>query len=137
VLTSRYFWQIETFLEHFPKEQIHVVESERLSEEPAAVVEEVLRFADISLAWDPEVLTKRFNVSTRKKRRSLVERKLEERIESPHLRKALHVIARPFRRSFERPSLSAADRAGLVREIGADAERLRSFSGLAFSRWTL
>ena len=137
VLTSKYFWQLQAFLERYPKEQLHVVESERLMEDPATVVEEVLHFAGISRAWDPAVLESRFNVSSTKKRRTLIERKFDEKVANPQLRSVLRGIARPFRRPCERPELSPADRDLLVGALGSEVEALRRFTGLALSSWSL
>ena len=100
-------------------------------------MEEVLQFAGVTAVWDSDVLDRRFNVSSAKKRRSAVERGLAERTESRLLRGALRRVARPFRRSFERPVLSTRDREKLSSAIAPDVEALREFSGLSLSDWSL
>jgi hypothetical protein len=136
VLTSRYFWQLEAFLEHYSKAQVLVVDAERLRLEPAAVVEEVQRFAGIPPAWDPKVLNQRFHESSKKKRRTDVERRLHARLRSPLIRELVRTIAQPFRRKFERPVLSGDDRERLIEELRPDVEELRRFSGLALTHWS-
>ncbi|QBI20692.1 hypothetical protein ER308_14740 [Egibacter rhizosphaerae] len=55
VLTSLYAWQLEPYLERFPRSQIHLATAERLRAEPDAVVGELCRFVGVDPARAPAV----------------------------------------------------------------------------------
>jgi hypothetical protein len=49
---SRYVEHLERWLDHYPREQVHVVASERMREQPARVFQEILAFLGLS-PWCP------------------------------------------------------------------------------------
>ena len=137
IQTSRYYFQIEAFLEYFPRSQLLVVESERLEHDAEGVLRDVFTFLDVEPQWDSAILRKRFYESSKRKRRSALEKAVIDRTENRVCRAAARLIAAPFSERVMRPELSNADRTKLVDSLAHDVEELRRFSGLAFSSWSL
>ncbi|MBW7470494.1 sulfotransferase domain-containing protein [Marinobacter sp. F4218] len=137
ILTSKYYYQIEAFLEYYSGDQILLIESERLKSKTSSVMDEVFRFLDLNPEYNKSVYAKTFHASSKKKRRSRLEQTLSHRTQNPYTLAGIRLITAPFRRSFERPSLSPADRAVLTEALAPDIEKLRRFSGLSFSSWSV
>jgi hypothetical protein len=137
IQTSRYYFQIQAFLEHYSDKQILFVESEKLHKDTQSVVYDVLKFLELSPEFKASILEKKFHVSSKKKRRSALEQMLTRRTNSPYLRAGIKLITAPLRSSFESPKLSPVDRTLLEEAIAPDVEKLRQFSGMRFSNWSL
>jgi len=137
ILTSRYHHQIEAYLDLFPREQLLLVESEHLREDPAAVVTELFEAIGLSPDYDADVLRRRFHTSSAKRRPSPLERNLTAKTDNRYLLAAIRLATRPLRARVERPTLTAADRERLVASLAPDVAKLRAFSGTPFSRWSL
>jgi len=60
---GRYAEQIKRYLDHFPREQLLILESERLFAEPKACMPDIFEFAGVDPGFSPTKLTAR-NVST-------------------------------------------------------------------------
>ena len=135
--TSRYYYQIQAFLEYYSDKQLFLIESERLRKDTVGVVNDVFNFLELSPKYETDVLEKRFHVSSEKKRISLLEKKLMSRTNNPYLQAGIRLVTTPLRKSIEWPSLSPVDRSILTETIAPDIEKLRRFSGLEFSDWSL
>lgn len=51
--TSRYAFQLERFLDHFPREQVLVITTERLRDHRLAVLREIFKFIGVDENWVP------------------------------------------------------------------------------------
>ncbi len=137
IQTSKYYFQIQAFLEYYSDRQLLILESEQLNKYTTNVLSIVFRFLGISANYDPTLLEERFHESSDKKRLSRLERSLCRRTNNPYLLASIRKITKPWRQSIERPTLSPKDRQMLVEEIAPDIEKLRQFTGLTFSDWSL
>lgn len=63
VMASRYMWQLERYLEHFPREQILLVTSEDLQRAPAATLATVFAFLGVEQGWEPAPVPDRTNTT--------------------------------------------------------------------------
>lgn len=135
--TSRYHYQIEGFLDHYPRDQILLVESEELRTGTRAVVERVARFAGIETGFDDAALAQRFHESSGVQRRSRFEQRFDGYMNTRWTRRGFRKLMEPFRTSFDRPVLADEDRARLVERLAPDVEELRAFSGMEFASWSL
>ncbi|MGD1712187.1 sulfotransferase domain-containing protein [Dapis sp. BLCC M172] len=110
IQTSKYYFQIQAFLEYYSDQQLLVVESEQLFKNPAMVVSNIFNFLGIRLEYNPAILEKRFNDSRDNKCNGKL---------------------------IEKPSLSPTEMSILTATIAPDVEKLRNFTGLKFSDWSL
>ena len=137
IQTSKYYFQIQAFLEYYSSKQLLLMESEQLHKDPVKVLSDVFKFLGISPKYDATILKKRFHESSAKKRRSFLEQKLSGKTNNPYLLSSIRTITKPFRKSIKRPSLSPVEKGMLAAVIVSDVEKLRHFSGLSFSDWSL
>ena len=140
LLTGCYFYQLQAFLRCFDEKQILLVESEKLRKQTASAVEAVFDFLEIPPRYDPSLLKKKHHQSSNKMRLSRIDRAVHRHVRNPLLRAAIkRVVPRRLRApvSFERPHLTDADRTFLKEKLSPDVEKLRSFSGMSFSNWSL
>lgn len=137
IQTSKYYFQIQAFLEHYSEKQLLLIESERLRTDTANVVNDVFEFIELSPDYETDILEKRFHVSSTKKRSSSFEHVLTSRTSNPYLLAGIRLVTAPLRKSIERPRLSSEDTAILTEAIAPDIDKLRRLSGLTFSSWSL
>jgi Sulfotransferase domain len=52
--SSRYAWQLDQYLEYFPRERVHVCTTEQLATDPTAALQGIFRFLDIDDTWTPQ-----------------------------------------------------------------------------------
>lgn len=107
VLTSHYYFQLEAFLKFYSRDQILLVDSESLWDDPIPHASAMLEFAGIDSTGASEIFT-------------------------PYLRKL-----RPAGARANRPTLNDEDRQFLKEHIAPDVAKLRAYSGLPFDRWSL
>ena len=138
IQTSKYYFQIQAYLEYYSEKQILILESEKLNKDPAGVLREVVAFLEIpDYHYDPDSFTERFHQTKNKKRRTFIDRELSKRTNNRFLLYTVRKMSKPFRKPIERPVVSSAERAMLAAEIAPDVEKLRQFSGIQFSGWSL
>ncbi|MFV1986238.1 MAG: sulfotransferase [Gemmatimonadota bacterium] len=140
---SRYWTQLSRYLEHYPRERILVLQSERLAHDRRAALSEVFAF----LGVDPEFDSWRFSIrrhdSSRKRRKTRLGRRLERsaavrtlRRVPNHLRWPLEdALFWPVSRQIRRPALSPETRGLLEEAMATEVERLQQFTGTAFPGW--
>jgi hypothetical protein len=105
-----YHRQLERYLACFPREQILVVEQERLRSHRRETLREVFRFLGVAEDHDDSRFDRSHNESADKRRAG---------------------------RAVDRPELDAATRERLRPLFARDAERLRGLTGKAFADWSV
>jgi hypothetical protein len=144
VARSRYFWQLERYLEHFAPDRFLVMDMAKLIADPVAEMARAFRFLGVGDTFSSPRFEERHNVTkpsygrtrghtiVRAADRLLGEgRSLRLRMSTPHF---LHA---PFVRELRTPDYPADVRASLIEFLRPDVERLRAFSGQAFESWCL
>jgi hypothetical protein len=135
VQTSRYWWQLEAFLEHYPQEQIRIVSYERLSADPEAVVDEVLGFLSLDPGFRHPLIGERIHVAGNKRKPNRLgllvwdDRTTRRRL----LRYARWAVSSPI----ERPQWNPRTLARVKDYLAEDVAAMRRFSGQAFSEWSI
>jgi len=104
---SRYAFQLERYLEYFPMEQILILETERLAEEPGKTLDETCRFLGLKNKIPQEALGVRYNTTRSRMPKT------------------------------ERPEISPALRRHLSDQLAPDIARLRALTGKPFQSWSL
>ncbi len=137
VETSRYFFQLQAYLDHYPDEQIYLVQLEQLSRDPVTVLNDICGFLGIPAACDASVLAKRFHKSESKKHPSWLEQKLVGVTSNPHLKSGIRTLTRPLRKPIDKPILSDSDQEMLHAVMSDDAKKLREYSGCSFPGWSV
>lgn len=137
IQTSKYFYQIQAYLEFYGRDALLLVESERLRDETAAVVQDIYEFLGLPAKYSTTLLARRFHESNAKKRPSALERRLIEGTRNAYLKSVIRWLVAPLRSPVARPSLTPADESLLAEELRPDVDALRRFSGMALSRWSV
>ena len=145
VLRSQYFMQLRQFLNHYPAEQILVLDQDDLRHRRRETLTEVFSFVGVDPEFDHPGFTQERHRTTRKHRSS----KLGMRVERFGKRAFRGTPPRGFwfaqrlfllRRPIEVPD-AAQIRDALSPEVitvlREDADRLREFTGRSFDHWSL
>jgi Sulfotransferase domain len=141
VTPSRYWLQLEQYLEHFPTEQILVVDRDELR----ASLPRIFEFAGADPDFRSAEFARAHNAATGRTRRNrageavstLLERTLGPARSQALRERAPQAIKSPFRYEVEPAVLPGPLRAELEEELREDVERLRAHTGLAFAGWSL
>jgi hypothetical protein len=145
VAPSRYWLQLEQYLERFPAERILVVDSDELRARRVETLERVFAFLGVDPTFRSPAFTATHNRVAQHSRPNRAGRLL-----GGALRRALSAeraqvlrerapaaLKAPFRTPVERPALSPELREQLEEELRDDVERLRAHTGQAFAAWSL
>jgi hypothetical protein len=139
---SRYAFQIEQYLEHFPREQLLVLSSDRLRDDRRGALRQTFAF----LAVDPEFWAPEYADELHRSDARVVPSRhgagVADRLRGSPLRRALPTGARTWVKQRLRgaqpgPSVtvSEADREWMWNELGPDVQRLRAHVGPDFDLW--
>jgi hypothetical protein len=138
---SRYAYQLEHFLEHFPRDRVLLVLSERLRDERVAVLEEIFRFIGVDPAGlGSEVDEERHRTADKRVRTPEAERRRSTPFYRALARVAPESLKWLHHRLTTRP---VADYATLSPELeerirdalAPDVARLRDFLPAGFDGW--
>jgi hypothetical protein len=146
VARSRYWFQLERFLRHYPPERILVLDATELATGTAALMARAFRFLGVDDTFTSPAFADRLNVArepprVRNGRGEHVVRALDRVLgesRSQRLRAAAPTaLHRPFSQRVGSAALSRDERARLEDFLRPDAERLRAHTGLPFSDWSV
>jgi len=142
IRTSSYWFQLEAYLEHFPRERVFVLTSEALRHDRASTVRRVWEFLGVDATYVPEALSAERNRSTDRATRTLAGSRLKR---SAALRAVTGVTPAPVRRLFGRITLkplkvtdvpiSAELRAELAALLQPQVRAIRPFLDGGFDGW--
>jgi hypothetical protein len=140
---SMYAMQLERFREHYPSEQILVIQQSELRHERIPTLRKVFEFAGV----DPDFNHPRFEQERHQTSRKTRATRLAMRLEKlGRSRKGAKLPSNfwlvlddrlPLRKAIDRPDVGAALPAETLDELRADAERLRELTGREFANWKL
>ena len=143
---SRYAQQIEQYLEHFPRERLHVVVSEDMRDDRTTTMQQVFDFIGVDRDQLPASLDHEFNRTDRKLRQPRAFLRSAQRIPgyrtlARHTPESLRVAARRvITREAVREDesrLSDATRVEMEERLRDDVVRLRQHLGADFHCWGL
>jgi hypothetical protein len=139
---SRYAYQIDQYLEHFPRERLLVIVSEELRERRAATMRKVFGFLGVDDAWEASVLQQEFHRTPDKR----VRRPIAQTVRRvPGVRALTRFAPRSLKELDRRltirqtmpksVSISGDLRAHLELLFRDDVRQLRSYVGDHFDGW--
>lgn len=140
---SRYGFQLEAFLEHFPREQIHVLRTEDFSAAPDREMRRLSAFLDLDALSSVEAV-QQYNAAGSRRRETLISRSLRSMPAYWSLTRALPegmkgrayaLLTRPSPRPDTR--LRGDTVATLRASLQEDVRRLRAHVGPHFDTWGL
>lgn len=144
VMTSRYYWQIQQFLEYFSKQQILIISLDKLKTDRESALQKVFRFLEVdSKNLDEEQLRKKIGTTSQKTKTGKVAQYFFNNPLITFLKKG---IPADYKRRFKRKILpplkkpSEVDpvlKSKLRESLKSDVEALRSFTGRPFSEWSV
>lgn len=111
LLTSRYGWQLEPFVQAYGRDRLLVMASEDLRDDRAGALKRVFTF----LGVDPEFTSPSFSVD-----RHVTSAKMEKAGES-----------------VDRPTLGERQRASITESLRPDIDRFREMVGQDFAHWSV
>ena len=137
ILTGRYHWQLQPYLDRFGAEDLLVCSTEELEEAPRATLRAIYRFLDVDPEFQNQRVGTRFNSAAAKKRWSPWVRWLSDQVPQ-----SLEDQLRPFLplrwlpgEHVPRPEVPSALRARLAEAFRPDVDALRSLTGRPFEAW--
>ena len=139
---SRYAAQLELFLEHFPLEQILVVDSHELRTRRRETLARIFRFLGIDERFWAEGFALEHN-TRRTRRRTLLGAGVWVGTVKVLGKPRTHALARrlpalmPFSRPLEPPAADEELRRRLAGVFRDDVARLREYTGLKFATWSI
>ena len=134
---SRYYYQLEQYLEYYPASQIKIVVLEEMKAKPQETLREVFEF----LGVDPSYQDERFKTSSgtmppaKQRRRN----PLKSWMRRNNIR-GMYWLERNipwiFGAPIKKPEVDAALYGALMEKLQGDIEAFRAFSGLELAEWT-
>lgn len=141
---SRYAYQLELYLEAFPREQIKVLDQADLLADPRGTMRAVFRFLDVDEQFDSPRFGERVNPAASRRRMTAAGRWLRASPLSKGLgrmpARPREMLLRSARQVMSRPATPSAQPSADVRErlraaFAEDAARLRELTGLELASW--
>ncbi len=140
---SRYYMQIERYLQYYQSSNILVITLEDLASDRANTLSQVFRYLNVDPNFKHEDFSVVAHESSQKKQPTPLKRRLSaipggRLVESSMFRllgapKASQLLWRPI----ERPIISESIRQALVDVLQEDVQKLRDFTGYSFADWSL
>lgn len=146
VARSRYFSQLQRFLEHYDRERILVIENNDLRSDRSATLRKVFEFAGVDPSFEHPKFDQVRHSTSRKKRATRMGMRVQKMSRTRWGRRlprrawlALDV-ALPLSKPIEKPSreeLQAALGDEVLAVLHDDADRLREFTGRKLAGWSV
>jgi hypothetical protein len=146
VARSRYFSQLQRFLDHYDRDRILVIENTDLREDRAETLRKVFEFAGVDPSFEhPKFEHVRHSTSRKKRATSLgmrVQKMSRTRWGRRIPRRAWLALdmALPLSKPISKPPLDELEAAlgdEVLEVLHEDAERLRAFTGRKLAGWTV
>lgn len=140
---SRYHWQISAYLDHFPKEQIHIIDFDELTGSPAAVLTQLAGILGVADTWpsstDTEANTSGYLARLPKWYFSARSMPAVSALKNRLPRWATNLAKSTLASGPPRvaPTLDEEVRARIADAVADDANALRAATGRAFAQWSV
>jgi Sulfotransferase domain len=144
--TGRYWTQLERFLDHFPREQILVVDFDDLERDPAGLMHSVFRFLRVDREFSSPSFSAAHNLGPLRENREPLRRLAgplarmlgEDRYRQWRPLTRIPGPLRPFlTKELQPPEIDPGVRRELEPIFREEAAGLREFTGLAFAGWSV
>lgn len=141
---SRYYMQLEQYLQYFPGSNILVISNEDLFHHRRETLRKVFKFLDVDEAFDCPQFSKLKHTSGSKREKDRFGLFLEQVVTKSRVitplpakvrRQVENWIYLPFSHEIKRPTLNAEARQKLINNLADDVNRLREYTGNNFENW--
>jgi sulfotransferase family protein len=144
---SKYFMQIEQYLEFFPKSQILILSSENLGLDAQQTMETVFRFLGVEESFSTSNFSQRLHKSGNKGAKNKIGRLLSKRVGGKKaedyllpnlpnsLKKTYFAVTR--KKMAKKPELNENMKQSLASALEKDIKQLREFTGCPFDHWSI
>lgn len=141
VSCSKYYMQLEKYLDYFSRPHILIIASEDLHKRRRQTLREVFRFLDVDDTFYNEGFSDVLHESSAKRRKTkagwLLARMPGRKAISSLFPFASHFASILSKREIKRPVLSAELRQELIDALSDDVELLKEYTGSDFEHWCL
>jgi hypothetical protein len=141
---SKYFTQLQRFLEFYDRDQIHVIENSRLRDDRAATLREVFEFVGVDPDFEHPKFEQVRHSSSRKKRATRLGMRVQKMSRSrlgrrvPRRAWLALDVALPLSKPIDKPGgVREALGPEVLEVLREDADRLREFTGLELADWSV
>jgi len=143
--TSRYHFQLSQYLEHYPEEDVLVIESERLRADRLEVLQEIFAFLGVARNVEASAFEEEYHTTSGKLKPGvstfLQETQFGRFLTSVGKALLPDVLLErgleAFRTDIERPTLSESTRERMRAYLQPDVAQLRRLTGKDFASWSL
>ena len=135
-LRSKYYTQLQTYLEYYPDDHILIVDSYDLFHERGSTLSCLFSFLGVDSSFRSSLFSRMRNKSSDQNLPSLVDRYLSNR----SVRSFAHRVLPAFFTEgapIKRPEIDAAFKEKLIDHLKPDVESLRQYTGKRFEHWCL
>lgn len=142
VMCSKYYWQLEQYLEYFSKDQLLIVPSHKLKNERRTTLEAAFQFIGVEASFYTPAYEEQKHKTNQKRRKGPVSRFI---LESPVIKTLKgyipDVVKDPVKKmtrpAVTKPTLSPTSGRKLKEHLRPDVEQLRTFTGHSFISWDI
>lgn len=142
VQCSRYYWQLEHYLEFFSEKQILIVDTQKLMDERQSTLRYIFDFLEVDVTFYTPEYEQELHRTGKKRKRGKKSRAI---LEAPVIKSLKQLIPdrikdpikRTTRAVVEKPTLPQKLEDKLVNYLADDVKSLRNFSGQPFGSWRL
>jgi hypothetical protein len=143
IARSKYFMQLEQFLDYYPSSNIFITTAEDLYSRRVETLQKIFRFLNVDETFCSDKFSVLKHTSSEKRRKDrfgLFLKRLSKmdfaRIFSTETRMQLgKLLYLPFSSGIERPALDESLRAEIIDYVREDTNRLREYTGYDFGAW--
>lgn len=140
VMCSRYYWQIEQYLQYFSKKQLLVVHTQRLKDERKTTLRAIFDFIGVDASFYTRAYEQTFHQTTQKRKRGKISRLILENSLIKPLKRAIpetfkDSVKKTTRPVVKKPELSSSLEEKLKNTLYEDVQSLRKFTGNDFEGW--
>jgi hypothetical protein len=144
VTRSKYFMQLQRFLEHYPAEQILVIDQQELRDERMPTLRRLFEFAGVDPSFEHPKFEEVRHSSSRKKRATRLGMRVQKASKTDWGQRVPRRfwigldVALPLAKPIAKPT-GVAEALGpeVLEVLHEDAERLRAHTGKPFSHWSV
>lgn len=140
---SRYYMQLERFLDYYPPSNILVINLDDLANDRTNTLSKVFRFLNVNPDFQHESFSKVLHESSVKMAPTELGLKIKKLPKQQKIQNLMYRILKPsitnklLYRPLEKPVVTESMRQALVDALAEDVAKFRAFTGCEFTDWSL
>ncbi len=138
IQTSRYFMQLDRYLQYYAPEQILLVTQENLATDRLNTLQTIFRFLNVDSDFQDPRFSEASHESASKKQPTSLRLKLLQIPGGRLVSKAISLVnPDSIGTAIAKPTLSSSSRQQLAEMFHDDLQKLRQFAGQSFANWSV